>query len=128
MFLQGIVFFIVFFFTITSMFTIFCRDASHFHGLDPVHDAYLASAFINRLYFTVMTFATIGCSDIMPQSYRARIILVLSVFFLIVLVLQSLDNLRVRLETGLNPLKAKIEDAEKKVEHKLITPPHTGGS
>lgn len=108
MLLEGVIFFAVFFMVFALFLTIVCRDASHFNGIDPIKDMSFGHAFLSRLYFTVTTFSTVGFGDVTPVSVRARIILILTVFFFIVLILQSLENMRSRLMTSLSPVTDKL--------------------
>ena len=123
MLLEGIIFFSVFFVLFALFLTVACRDASHFNGVDPIADASFAHAFFTRLYFSITTFSTIGFGDVSPASIRARLIIIITIFFFIVLVLKSLDTMRVNLLASLNPIAAKLD--EKLAPKKKDTPPHT---
>lgn len=71
---------------IVTIYMIFCRDAAHFRGIAPESDATFLGGFINRLYFVVSTFTTIGFGDVAPATRRARvltIVLILAVFTVI---------------------------------------------
>lgn len=126
MLLEGIIFFAVFFLLFALFLTVVCRDASNFNGLDAVQDMNFGHAFLTRLYYTVTTFSTIGYGDISPASVKARVIIILTIFVFIVLVLQSLENMRSRLMTSLSPLLTKLQPqaapaAKKKDEAKPAT-------
>lgn len=72
---------------------IFCRDSSHFRGIDPKTDKSFMNAFFNRFYFIVTTITTIGYGDIVPVSMRARMITLGIILFIVVVVIKSLDSL-----------------------------------
>ena len=109
MLLEGLTFFVTFFLFFGGLLTLVCRDASHFNGIDPIKDLNIGHAFLSRLYFTVTTFSTVGFGDITPVSVRARLIVIITVLFFIVVILQSLDNMRNRLLTTLNPMKDHLQ-------------------
>lgn len=75
-----------------SVFTIICRDASHFHGLDKELDASLIGAFFQRMYFLMTTLTTIGYGDIAPRSVRAKILVMAVIFIIVAVILKALDN------------------------------------
>ncbi len=78
---------------IVALFMIFCRDASHFKGIDSENDRSFLNAFFNRFYFVVTTITTIGYGDIVPVSMRARMITLSIILFIVVVVVKSLDSL-----------------------------------
>lgn len=87
--------FIVFFMLslFVSIFLFFCRDSSHFNGIEKNKDKHLSDAFLNRFYFILITFTTIGYGDITPKSNRARIITCLIILFIMISILKAFDNL-----------------------------------
>lgn len=87
----SIVFFMLSLFV--SVFLFFCRDSSHFHGIKKSEDKLLSDAFLNRFYFVLITFTTIGYGDITPKSKRARIITCLIILFIMISILKAFDTL-----------------------------------
>jgi hypothetical protein len=78
---------------IAAILTIVCRDTSHFRGLDRTLDQTLFGAFFQRLYFTLTTLTTIGLGDISPATLRAKVVVMLMIFCVLVVILKSLDDL-----------------------------------
>jgi len=75
------------------IFLYFCRDYSNFNGIDKNEDKLLSDAFLNRFYFVLITFTTIGYGDITPKSKRARIITCLIILFLMISILKAFDSI-----------------------------------
>ena len=51
-----------------------CYDSDHWNGIDEDDDATDLDKFFNRLYFSVVTFSTVGYGDITPRSRTARLL------------------------------------------------------
>ncbi len=92
-FLKNIAIIVFFISIIVGIFMIFCRDASHFKGIDSKDDKNIFHAFFNRFYFVVTTITTIGYGDIVPISMRARMITLFIIIFIVVVIVRSLDSL-----------------------------------
>jgi hypothetical protein len=93
-FLKDLGFFVGFFLAVALLLTLICRDSRHFGGISVASDKNLAHAFFNRMYFTVTTFTTIGLGDITPASVRARGVVMFIALVFLVVILQSLENIR----------------------------------
>jgi len=76
-----------------GIYLYFCRDSSHFNGIDKKKDKNIYEAFLNRFYFVLITFTTIGYGDITPKSNRAKIITCLIILFLMINILKAFDSL-----------------------------------
>ena len=70
----------------------FCRDYRHFKGIGRLEDLYWGDAFLNRFYFVLTTFTTIGYGDITPRSKRARILTIFVIFLTMVLILKAFNG------------------------------------
>jgi len=71
----------------------FCRDYRHFNGIQRKDDIRFWDAFLNRFYFILITFTTIGYGDITPKSKTARIITISILLFIMIVILKSFDTL-----------------------------------
>ena len=78
------------FFVIAYMF--FCRDYRHFTGISKKEDVRFWDAFLNRFYFVIITFATIGYGDISPKSKTARILTISIILIIMIVILKTADN------------------------------------
>ena len=87
----SIVFFMLSIFV--SIYLFLCRDYSHFNGIDKNKDKHFSDAFLNRFYFVLITFTTIGYGDITPRSTRARVITCLIILFIMISILKAFDSL-----------------------------------
>lgn len=58
-----------------------CYDAEHWHGMDLEADASVGDKLFNRLYFSVVTFSTVGYGDITPASRTARAMVMIQILF-----------------------------------------------
>ena len=77
------IYFIVILF-IAVVCLIFGWDTYHWKGIEDDDDVTLIDKFFNRLYFSFITFSTIGYGDITPKSKQMRlIIMTLSMFILV---------------------------------------------
>jgi hypothetical protein len=106
-FLKDLGFFIGFFLAVASLLTLICRDSHHFGGISVAADKNFTHAFFNRLYFTVTTFTTIGLGDITPASVRARGVVMFIALIFLVVILQSLENIR-RTIMGVIPSRQQV--------------------
>lgn len=66
------------------IYTITCPKTDHWKGINEAQDKTLFDKFFNRLYFSLTTMTTIGYGDIIPVSKRARSIVLLQMFTLII--------------------------------------------
>jgi NhaP-type Na+/H+ or K+/H+ antiporter len=78
---------------VVMIFMVFCRDYTHFRGLDKAQDSQFIHAFTNRLYFVLTTLTTIGYGDIVPATLRCRMITVAVILVVFILVLKAFDSL-----------------------------------
>ena len=78
---------------VVMIYMVFCRDYTHFRGLDKVQDSQFVYAFTNRLYFVLTTLTTIGYGDITAASLRCRMITVGVILVVFILVLKVFDTL-----------------------------------
>lgn len=109
MLLEGSLFFLILFNVVALLFTIFCRDSSNFNGIDPIKDQSWLYAYFIRLYFAMTTLTTIGYGDITAESIKAKLFVMTLMFFVIVVILKSLDNVRNGLGKYLTPSIPKVE-------------------
>lgn len=59
----------------------FCYDAEHWNGIDPEEDDSFGHKLFNRLYFTIVTFSSVGYGDITPASHTARMLVMVQILF-----------------------------------------------
>lgn len=78
---------------VAILFLVVCRKSSHFKGLDSVEDKNIFNAFFNRLYFIVTTITTIGYGDITPFSFRAKLLTILMILFIVIAIMKAFDSL-----------------------------------
>jgi len=76
-----------------AIFMYFCRDYRHFSGIQKKDDVKFWDAFLNRFYFILITFTTIGYGDISPVSKTARIITVSIILVIMISILKAFDSL-----------------------------------
>lgn len=80
--------------TLSFMLLVFCRDAStHFNGINTELDKNILVAWFHRFYFILTTLTTIGYGDITPLSIRAKLFIVLTMFFVIGVIMKALSTL-----------------------------------
>lgn len=58
-----------------------CFDAKHWNGMDSDDGVSLWEKFFNRLYFSVVTFSTVGYGDITPATQTARMVVMTQILF-----------------------------------------------
>ena len=58
-----------------------CYDADHWHGMDLEEDASVGDKLFNRLYFSIVTFSTVGYGDITPATRKARTLVMAQILF-----------------------------------------------
>lgn len=63
------------------IYLIFCYDAEHWNGMDLEGDPSLSDKLFNRLYFSVVTFSTVGYGDITPATRIARTLVMMQILF-----------------------------------------------
>ena len=117
---RGFVIIISFILFIALLFTILCRDASHFNGINPILDKNIFYAFFNRLYFTITTLTTIGFGDISASSILAKSIVIFIILLIVVFVLKALDNL---ISTYDQKIKTIIPNIKSDIQNALIKKP-----
>jgi ABC-type bacteriocin/lantibiotic exporter with double-glycine peptidase domain len=76
-----------------GLYMFFCRDYRHFHGIERLEDIYWLDAFLNRFYFVLTTFTTIGYGDITPRTKRARLLTIFIILLIMVVVLKAFDGM-----------------------------------
>tara|TARA_Y100000766_G_C18898462_1_gene602153 strand:- start:662 stop:973 length:312 start_codon:yes stop_codon:yes gene_type:complete len=59
-------------------------DNEEWNGLDETNDKTFEDKFINRMYFTFVTFSTAGYGDISPKSKKLKIISCCVAFIMII--------------------------------------------
>ena len=96
----------------------FCRDYRHFKGIDRLEDLYWGDAFLNRFYFVLTTFTTIGYGDITPKSKRARILTISILLFIMVIILKAFDGFIKTYYGVYDTVKDDIKSETKKLEHR----------
>jgi len=111
-----IVFFMLSLFVGLYMF--FCRDYRHFKGIGRLEDLYWGDAFLNRFYFVLTTFTTIGYGDITPKSKRARILTISILLFIMVIILKAFDGFIKTYYGVYDTVKDDIKSETKKLEHR----------
>lgn len=59
-------------------------DTEHWTGIEKEEDILICDKFFNRMYFSFMTFSTIGFGDISPKSKQMKsVIMAMSVVILV---------------------------------------------
>lgn len=76
-----------------GLYMYFCRDYKHFNGIKKQNDATFWDAFLNRFYFILITFTTIGYGDITPKSKTARILTISILLLIMIVILKAFDSL-----------------------------------
>lgn len=66
------------------VYVFFCSDSSDWNGIDPKTDRTFLEKFMNRLYFSVVTFSTVGYGDISPKTHKARMLVMTQILFNII--------------------------------------------
>lgn len=115
---RGVVIIFSFILFITLLFTILCRDASNFNGIDPKLDKNIFYALFNRLYFTLTTLTTIGYGDISASSILAKSIVIFVILFIVVFVLKVLDNLITTYDQKIKNIIPDIKSNIQNILHK----------
>lgn len=114
---------------ITLLLTVVCRDAYHFNGLNLELDQTIFGAFFQRLYFVLTTLTTIGLGDVSPASIRAKVMLMLIIFTVLILILKSLDNIitfmRESVVTSVKKGVSKVQQATIAPSKEKKEPPKT---
>jgi hypothetical protein len=85
MFLLVISFFVV-------IYMVLCRSHTHFRGINPKEDKTFVNAFINRLYFVLVTVSTIGYGDIAPVTMRAKVVTICIIIFIFLIILKIFEK------------------------------------
>jgi len=107
---------------VSLLFLVVCRDAKHFTGISPASDARLGHAFLNRLYFVVSTFSTIGYGDVVPVSMRGRMLTVAIIVIVFTVVAKAFanyidvynKNVKVYLDSAVNRVIPKSDKQDQK--------------
>lgn len=73
-----LLFFVVFIFMTMGL------DSDEWNGLDETNDKTFEDKFINRMYFTFVTFSTAGYGDISPKSKKLKLISCCVAFIMII--------------------------------------------
>jgi len=73
-----VLFFVVFVFMTVGW------DSENWNGLDDTNDNTFEDKFINRMYFTFVTFSTSGYGDITPKSKTLKLISCVVAFIMII--------------------------------------------
>ena len=76
-----------------GIYLYFCRDYRHFNGIKQKDDKQFWDAYLNRFYFILITFTTIGYGDITPKSQTARIITISILLLIMIVILKAFDSL-----------------------------------
>jgi len=113
-----IVFFMLSLFVGLYMF--FCRDYRHFKGIRRLEDLYWVDAFLNRFYFVLTTFTTIGYGDITPKSNRARILTISIILLIMVVILKTFDGFITTYHSVFDKYNKEIITDSKKIETELF--------
>lgn len=58
-----------------------CYDAEHWKGMDDGENHSFGDKLFNRLYFSIVTFSTVGYGDITPVSRTARSLVMIQILF-----------------------------------------------
>jgi|LauGreDrversion4_2_1035121.scaffolds.fasta_scaffold273869_2 hypothetical protein len=84
---------IAFIIAMTFGLMVFCRDSTHFKGLNRRDDANMYQAFFDRFYFILVTISTMGYGDIAPATNRAKVSVIVILLFVIVIILNTFSNM-----------------------------------
>lgn len=95
---------------VVMVYMFLCRSYKHFRGISEQEDAKFINAFVNRLYFVLITVSTIGYGDIAPVSLRARIITICVILALFVVILKAFDSIIDTYNKNLGSYVNKITD------------------
>lgn len=112
-----IVFFMISLFV--GLYMLFCRDHHHFHGIKRNEDIYWWDAFLNRFYFVLITFSTIGYGDITPRSKRAKLLTIAIILVIMVSVLKAFTGMISAYHGVFDKYNKDIENDAKKVEKEV---------
>ena len=74
----SLLFFVVF------IYLTFGWNSEEWNGLDETNDKSFEDKFINRMYFTFVTFSTAGYGDISPKSKKLKLISCVVAFIMII--------------------------------------------
>jgi hypothetical protein len=102
-----------------GLYMFLCRDYRHFKGIDRLEDLYWGDAFLNRFYFVLTTFTTIGYGDITPRSKRARILTISIILFIMVVILKTFDGFITTYYNVFDKYNKEIITDSKKIETEL---------
>ena len=89
----GIIIFISIFSFATDYNCLFQYDSSTFNGVINHSDTYLSSLF-NFIYFSTITFSTVGYGDIEPITNVARLIVMLEIFISFLIIVFAVANIK----------------------------------
>ena len=109
-----IVFFMISLFV--GLYMLFCRDYRHFHGIERIEDIYWLDAFLNRFYFVLTTFSTIGYGDITPRTKRAKLLTIAIILVIMVVVLKAFTGMISAYHGVFDKYNKEIENDAKKIE------------
>jgi hypothetical protein len=76
-----------------SAFQLTCYDSHHFKGLNSTNDNTFVKKYFNRLFFVLLTLTTIGSSDIMPATFRAKIVTAIVILIVFAIIIKAFDAL-----------------------------------
>jgi hypothetical protein len=102
-----------------GLYMLFCRDYRHFHGIKRIEDIYWLDAFLNRFYFVLITFTTIGYGDITPRTKRAKLLTIAIILILMVVVLKTFNGLISAYHGMFDKYNNEIAKDAKKVEKEV---------
>lgn len=77
-------------FSVVFIYLTFGWNSEEWNGLDDTNDVTFEDKFINRMYFTFVTFSTAGYGDISPKSKKLKLISCTVAFIMIIEIMNFL--------------------------------------
>ena len=68
----------------SCIYMLFGWNSDEWNGIEEDKDSNIIDKFFNRLYFTSISFSTIGYGDISPKSFKLRLITILFSFIVLI--------------------------------------------
>ena len=61
-------------------------DSNEWNGLDETNDLTTEDKLLNRIYFTCITFSSVGYGDISPVTHTGRVVVIIAAMWGIILI------------------------------------------